>query len=152
MGNIHVENKGRTIICLTNKEYWWMFMNKKEKVELWKKEGVKFPRKVSQKILFCPLKIVWSPCCLFFITLSLGGTQIVVLWWCDGHTRKSTPVVLICRTKVVFLIWFDATRKDSKIPLIHHLVVWKSWLSSTLKGIIPRPKVLLFTRKKSVID
>jgi len=42
MGNIHDENKGHTIICHTNKAYWWMFIRKKGKLSYEKKVGVKF--------------------------------------------------------------------------------------------------------------
>jgi hypothetical protein len=59
MGNIHDENKGHTIICCTSKEYWWMFIRKKGNLIYKIKVVVKFPRKVNQKILFCPLKIMW---------------------------------------------------------------------------------------------
>jgi hypothetical protein len=34
MRNIYDENKRCAVSCHTNKEYWWMFINKKEQVEL----------------------------------------------------------------------------------------------------------------------
>jgi len=44
MGNIHDENKGHTIICHTNKAYWWMFIGKKKgKLSYEKKCGCKIP-------------------------------------------------------------------------------------------------------------
>jgi hypothetical protein len=53
-----MEIKDIRVICHTSKEYWQMCINRNEQVELLKKVGgVKFAKKVKQKILFCPPKI-----------------------------------------------------------------------------------------------